>query len=39
MIVAHEWYREYFEARKTPQTRDYEADAEGAFEPEEKIYE
>jgi len=39
MIVAHEWYREYFEAKKKPQLRDYEADAEGAFEPEEKIYE
>jgi butyryl-CoA dehydrogenase len=39
MIVAHEWYREYFKARQAKLTRDIEADAEEAFAEDEKIYE
>jgi butyryl-CoA dehydrogenase len=39
MIIAHEWYREYFKTKEARITRDFETDAEAAFEPEEKIYE
>jgi alkylation response protein AidB-like acyl-CoA dehydrogenase len=39
MIVAHEWYREYFKARTAKLTRDIEEDAEEAFAEDEKIYE
>jgi alkylation response protein AidB-like acyl-CoA dehydrogenase len=39
MIVAHEWYREYFKARQAKLTRDIEEDAEEAFAEDEKIYE
>ncbi len=39
MIVAHEWYREYFKARMAKLTRDIEEDAEEAFAEDEKIYE
>ncbi|MBU2547787.1 MAG: acyl-CoA dehydrogenase, partial [Proteobacteria bacterium] len=39
MIIAHEWYREYFKSGRASQPRDYEADAEAAMEMEEKIYE
>ena len=39
MIIAHEWYREYFRMKEARLTRDCEEDAEAAFEPEEKIYE
>lgn len=40
MIVAHEWYREYFNTMKGPgQIRDYENDAAEADAPDEKIYE
>ncbi len=39
MIIAHEWYKEYF-ARKAAKTeRDYENDAAEAFAEGEKIYE
>ena len=41
MIVAHEWYREYFMKRKArlEEVRDYEADAQEAEAADEKIYE
>ncbi|MEW5725907.1 MAG: acyl-CoA dehydrogenase, partial [Thermodesulfobacteriota bacterium] len=39
MIIAHEWYREYFARRKQARERDYELDAAEAFAPGEKIYE
>lgn len=41
LIVAHEWYREYFLKRKAKleEVRDYEADAEEADAADEKIYE
>ncbi len=40
MIIAHEWYREYAEARKRKAPwRDYEADAAEAEAEGEKIYE
>ena len=38
MIIAHEWYREYFKMKEADITRDFETDAPGAFDPEEKIY-
>ena len=39
MIIAHEWYREYFKMKEGDFTRDFESDAPGAFDLEEKIYE
>lgn len=39
MIIASEWYKEYFENKKAAITRDCENDAEEAFAPDEKIYE
>lgn len=39
MIIAHEWYREYFKMKEAGMTRDYEADAPAAFDLDEKIYE
>lgn len=38
MIIAHEWYREYF-SNKQAAPRDYENDAAEADAPDEKIYE
>lgn len=38
MIIAHEWYREYFQ-NKGSAPRDYENDAAEADAPDEKIYE
>lgn len=37
MITAHEWYREYFAQKTKLKTRDYELDAQEAYD-EEKIY-
>ena len=39
MIIAHEWYREYFKTKEADLTRDFESDAPGAFDLDEKIYE
>jgi alkylation response protein AidB-like acyl-CoA dehydrogenase len=39
LIVAHEWYREYFAAKKARLERDFEADAAAADQADEKIYE
>lgn len=39
MIIAHEWYREYFLKKQCPSVRDHEADAAEAFAQGEKIYE
>ena len=39
LIVAHEWYREYFAAKKARLERDFEADAAAADQVDEKIYE
>jgi alkylation response protein AidB-like acyl-CoA dehydrogenase len=39
MIIAHEWYRQYFETARKGQIRDYEGDAAEADAPDEKIYE
>jgi len=39
MIIAHEWYREYFKMKETDFTRDFESDSPGAFDLEEKVYE
>jgi butyryl-CoA dehydrogenase len=39
MIIAHEWYRQYFEEKAAGPVRDYENDAAEADAPEEKIYE
>jgi butyryl-CoA dehydrogenase len=39
MIIAHEWYREYFKMKEANITRDFETDATGAFDLDEKIYE
>ena len=38
MIVAHEWYREFFKTKATRLARDFEADAQEAHQEEEKIY-
>jgi alkylation response protein AidB-like acyl-CoA dehydrogenase len=39
MIIAHEWYREYFVAKELKLGRDHEADAAEAEALDEKIYE
>lgn len=39
MIIAHEWYGEYFRQKQAGQTRDCENDAAEAFAADEKIYE
>jgi butyryl-CoA dehydrogenase len=39
MIIAHEWYREYFAGKKAGLERDFEADAAEAFVADEKIFE
>jgi hypothetical protein len=37
MITAHEWYREYFKQKEKLNARDFEQDAQEAYD-EEKIY-
>jgi alkylation response protein AidB-like acyl-CoA dehydrogenase len=39
MIIASEWYREYAAAKATASERDFEADAVGAEDWEEKVFE
>jgi len=39
MIIAQEWYREYFKMKEADLTRNVESDAIGAFDLEEKVYE
>lgn len=39
MIVAHEWYREYFKRKQMRQERDFEADALSADHEDEKVFE
>lgn len=39
MIIASEWYKEYFANKQAALTRDCEDDAAEAFAPDEKIYE
>jgi alkylation response protein AidB-like acyl-CoA dehydrogenase len=39
MIVAHEWYREYYKKKQTGQERDFEADALSADHEDEKVFE
>jgi alkylation response protein AidB-like acyl-CoA dehydrogenase len=39
MIVAHEWYREYFKKKQVGQERDFEADALSADHEDEKVFE
>jgi butyryl-CoA dehydrogenase len=39
MIIAQEWYREYFKMKEADLSRDFECDAIGAFDLEEKVYE
>ena len=39
MIIAHEWYREYFVRKAMGIERDFEADAQEAEAVGEKIYE
>ena len=39
LIIAHEWYQEYFARKKESPERDFEADADEAFAADEKIYE
>lgn len=39
MIVAHEWYREYFMKKQTRRERDFEADALSADREDEKVFE
>jgi len=38
MIIATEWYREYFQCKKEKMIRDFESDAHEAFAEDEKIY-
>ncbi|WDP88510.1 MAG: acyl-CoA/acyl-ACP dehydrogenase [Desulfobacter sp.] len=39
MIIANEWYKEYWKEKNNPRIRDMEMDAAAAHETEEKIYE
>jgi alkylation response protein AidB-like acyl-CoA dehydrogenase len=39
LIIAHEWYRDYFDRKAAGRDRNYEADADEAEAPDEKIYE
>lgn len=39
MVVAHEWYREYFLRKQAVQERDFEADAPSADHEEEIVFE
>jgi alkylation response protein AidB-like acyl-CoA dehydrogenase len=39
MIVAHEWYREYFRRKQVGKERDFEADALSADHEDEKVFE
>jgi len=39
MIIANEWYKEYWKDRENPRIRDMEMDAAAAHETDEKIYE
>jgi alkylation response protein AidB-like acyl-CoA dehydrogenase len=39
MIIANEWYKEYWTSKEARITRDSEPDAAGAFDVDEKIYE
>ncbi|MCG8636794.1 MAG: acyl-CoA/acyl-ACP dehydrogenase [Desulfobacterales bacterium] len=39
MIIANEWYKEYWKDKNNPRIRDMEMDAAAAHEADEKIYE
>lgn len=39
MVIAHEWYKEFFMSRQANLTRDLEEDAAESQAPDEKIYE
>ncbi len=39
MIIANEWYKEYWKDKNNPRIRDMEMDAAAAYEVDEKIYE
>ncbi len=39
LIIAHEWYKDYFKKKSTKIIRDCEEDAPEAYAPDEKIYE
>ena len=39
MIIANEWYKEYWKEKDNPSIRDMEMDAAAAHELDEKIYE
>ena len=39
MIIANEWYREYFKKKEAGFSRDWESDAQEAEALDEKIYE
>ncbi len=39
MIIANEWYKEYWKDKQNPKIRDMEMDATAAHEADEKIYE
>jgi butyryl-CoA dehydrogenase len=39
MIIANEWYREYFKNKETRFYRDWESDAQEAEALDEKVYE
>jgi alkylation response protein AidB-like acyl-CoA dehydrogenase len=39
LIIAHEWYRDYFDRKAADRDRNYEADADEAEALDEKIYE
>ncbi|SHI57478.1 Acyl-CoA dehydrogenase [Desulfatibacillum alkenivorans DSM 16219] len=39
MVIAHEWYKDFFKSKQANIVRDMELDAEEAEAPDEKIYE
>jgi hypothetical protein len=39
VIIANEWYKEYWKMKEARLTRDVEMDAPGADDVEEKVYE
>ncbi len=39
MIIANEWYREYFKNKESGFSRDWESDAQEADALDEKVYE
>ncbi len=39
MVIAHEWYKDFFKSKQANLTRDLELDAAEAEAPDEKIYE